>query len=192
MTKITGARRSHRRLPKQRRARQTVDAILDAVVRVLKREGFKAVTTNRVAEVAGVSIGSVYQYFPDKQAIFVALHQRHIDQIDRMVETRLIEHAASPLDGLMRGMIEGMIDAHSADPDGTRDFALRLHGAFRLALSSRAHELKRGRNLDTLVFVVANMVDSLSHAALFRRPPRLSLAAAKVEVVRAVQAYLHS
>ena len=52
-------RGAHRRLPKQRRARQTVDAILDAVVRVLKREGFQAVTTNRIAEVAGVSIGSV-------------------------------------------------------------------------------------------------------------------------------------
>jgi AcrR family transcriptional regulator len=199
-------KKSHRRLPQQRRAHQTVDAVLDAVVRVLKRQGFNAVTTNRVAEVAGVSIGSVYQYFPDKQAIFVALHQRHIDQIDRMVQTRLIEHAASSLDELMQAMIEGMIDAHSADPelyellatqvphraDGTRDFAVRLHGAFRLALSARAHELKESRDMDKVVFVVTNMVESLSHAALFRRPPRLSLAAAKTEVVRAVLAYLHS
>ena len=198
--------KSRRRRPKQRRAQRTVDAILDAVVRVLKREGFRAVTTNRIAEVAGVSIGSVYQYFPDKQAIFVALHQRHIDQIDRMVESKLIEHAASPLDDLMRAMIDGMMDAHSADPelyellatevphraDGTRDFAVRLHGAFRLALSSRAHELKRRCDVDKLAFVVANMVESLSHAALFRRPPRLSLAAAKAEGERAVLAYLHS
>ena len=199
-------RKYHRRRPRQRRAQQTVDAVLDAVVRVLKREGFSATTTNRIAEVAGVSIGSVYQYFPDRQAIFVALHQRHIDQIDRMVETRLMEHAASSLDELIRAMIEGMIDAHSADlelyellatevphrADGTRDFAVRLHGAFRLALLSRAHELKKGRDLDRLVFVVANMVESLSHAALFRRPPGLSLATAKAEVVRAVLAYLHS
>src|SRR5262244_2098197 len=110
-------RRSDRRRPKQRRARQTVDAILDAVVRVLKREGVRAVTTNRIAEVAGVSIGSVYQYFPDKRAIFVALHQRHVDQIDRMVETRLVEHAASSLDGLVRAMVEGMIEAHATDPE---------------------------------------------------------------------------
>jgi AcrR family transcriptional regulator len=204
--KIRRTKELHRRRPKQRRAQQTVDAVLDAVVRVLKREGFRAVTTNRVAEVAGVSIGSVYQYFPDKQAIFVALHQRHIDQIDRMVETKLIEHAASSLDDLIRAMIEGMIDAHSADPelyellatevphraDGTRDFAVRLHGAFRLALSSRIYELKKGRDVDKLVFVVTNMVESLSDAALFRRPSRLSLAAANAEVVRAVLAYLHS
>ena len=198
--------KSVRRRPKQRRARQTVDAVLDAVVRVLKREGVQGVTTNRIAEVAGVSIGSVYQYFPDKQAIFVALHQRHIDQIDRMVESKLVEHASSSLDDLMRAMIEGMIDAHSGDPElyqllatevphraeGTRDFAVRLHGAFRLALSSRMQELQKGRDLDQLVFVVTHMVESLSHGALFRRPPGLSLAVAKAEVVRAVLAYLHS
>ena len=199
-------RKSARRRPRQRRARQTVDAILDAVVRVLKREGFGAVTTNRVAEVAGVSIGSVYQYFPNKQAIFVALHQRHIEQVDRMVETKLVEHAASSLDELIRAMIEGMIDAHTADPelyellltevphraDGTRDFAVRMHGAFRLAISSRAHELRKGRDLDRLVFVVTHMVESLSHGVLFRRPPNLSFADAKKEVARAVLAYLHS
>src|SRR5215475_1815858 len=203
---LSVTRKSDRRRPVQRRARQTVDAILDAVVRVLKREGVRAVTTNRIAEVAGVSIGSVYQYFPDKQAIFVALHQRHIDHIDRMIERTLIEHAASSLDDLMAAMIAGMIDAHTVDPelyellatevphraDGKRDFAVRLHGAFRLALSSRAHELKKARDLDKLVFVVTHMVESLSHGALFRRPPSLSIAAAKAEVVRAVLAYLHS
>src|SRR5215469_2133597 len=128
-----------RRHPKQRRARQTVEAVLDAVIRILKREGIRAITTNRIAEVAGVSIGSVYQYFPDKQAIFVALHRRHIDEIDRMVERTLVDHAASSLDDLMRAMIEAMLDAHSADPelyqllatevphraDGTHDFAVR-------------------------------------------------------------------
>ena len=113
---------------------------------------------------------------------------------------------ASSLEELMGAMIEAMIDAHSADPelyellatevphraDGTRDFAVRLHGAFRLAIASRARQLKKDRDLDKLVFVVTNMVESLSHAALFRRPPRLSLAAAKTEVVRAVLAYLLS
>src|ERR1700735_4980491 len=97
-----------RRHPRQRRAHHTVEAVLDAVVRILKREGVKAVTTNRIAAVAGVSIGSVYQYFPDKRAIFVALHERHIQQIDRMVESKLFEHAVSSLDDLIRAMVEAM------------------------------------------------------------------------------------
>jgi AcrR family transcriptional regulator len=194
-----------RREPRQPRARHTVEAVLDAVVKILKREGFQAVTTNRIAEVAGVSIGSVYQYFPDKRAIFVALHERHIQEIDRLVESKLIEHASSSLDTLMRAMIEAMVDAHASDPklyellltevphrtEGTRDFAGRLHGAFRLAIAARAHELKPHRNLDTVVFIVTQMVDALSHGAVLRRPSHLSLAAAKEEAVRAILAYLH-
>ena len=200
------ARTSVRRRPKQRRARQTVEAVLDAVVRLLKRDGSKAITTNRIAEVAGVSIGSVYQYFPDKRAIFTALHQRHIDQIDRMVQTKLVEHAASSIEELVRAMVEAMVEAHAIDPelyellmtevphraDGTRDFAVRLHGAFLLAISSRAHELKKRRDLDKVVFVVTHMVEALSHGAVLRRPARMSLKDAKEEVVRAILAYLHA
>jgi AcrR family transcriptional regulator len=206
LMKTGGKRNAKTRQPRQRRARQTVEAILDAVVRVLKRDGVDAVTTNRIAEVAGVSIGSVYQYFPDKRAIFVALHRRHLEQIDRMVETKLIEQAASPLDLLVRAMVEAMIDAHANDPElyellltevphraeGTRDFAVRLHGAFRLAIEARAHEFKTRRDLDLVVFVVTHMVEALSHGAVLRRPPRLSLATAKEEAVRAVAAYLRS
>lgn len=204
--KSKAGKTSNRRQPKQHRALQTVEAVLDAVVRILKREGVDAVTTNRIAEVAGVSIGSVYQYFPDKRAIFVALHQRHIEEIDRMIATKLVEHAASSLDDLVRALMEAMVDAHTTDPElyellltevphraeGTRDFAVRLHGVFRLAISARERELKIHRDLDKVVFVVAHMVEALSHGAVLRRPPRLSLAAAKEESVRAVLAYLRA
>lgn len=195
-----------RRLPKQRRAQQTVEAVLDAVVRLLKRGGSGTITTNRIAEVAGVSIGSVYQYFPNKRAIFIALHQRHINEIDRMIQTKLAEPAASPLQDLMRAMIEAMVEAHASDPelfelllrevphraDGTREFAVRLHGAFRLAITARMHELKKRRDLDKTTFVVTHMVESLSHGVVLRRPPSLSLKDAKEEIVRAVLAYLRS
>jgi AcrR family transcriptional regulator len=196
------AKTSPRRQPQQRRARHTVEAVLDAVARILKREGCAAVTTNRVAEVAGVSIGSVYQYFPNKRAIFIALHERHVTTIDRMVEAKLLEHATSPLDMLLRAMIE----AHEGDPElyellytevphkaeGTRDFAVRLHGAFRLAIAARASELGTPRDLDTVVFVVTHMVEALSHGAVLRRPAGMSLTTAKEEAVRAVLAYLHA
>ncbi len=197
---------SIRRAPRQLRARQTVDAILEAVIRILKREGADAVTTNRLAEVAGVSIGSVYQYFPDKQAIFAALHQRHIEQIDRIIEATLIENAAAPLDRLMSAMVDAMVDAHSADPElhdlllsrvghragGTQDFAERVHGTFLLALSARSRELKRGRDLDKLAFVVTHMVESLCHGAVRRPPLHASLKEIKAEIVRAVMAYLRA
>jgi len=206
MKKATSSQSEKRRKPTQRRARLTVEAILDAVIRILKREGYAAVTTNRIAEVAGVSIGSLYQYFPDKRAIFAALHRRHIDHIDRCIQTTLVEHAASSLKDLIGALVDAMIDAHTSDPElhellttevphragGTEDFALRLHGAFRLAIASRAAELKRKRDLDPVVFVVANMVDALCHGAALRRPPGLRLAEAKREVARAVLAYLRA
>jgi AcrR family transcriptional regulator len=199
-------RTSVRRRPKQRRARQTVDAILEAVVKLLKRSGSRAITTNRIAEVAGVSIGSVYEYFPDKRAIFAALHQRHVDEIDRMVQGKLVEHAASSLEDFVRAMIEAMVEAHTGEPelyellltqvphkaDGTREFAVRLHGAFRLAIASRAHELKKQRDLDKAVFVVTHMIEALSHGVMLRRPPGLSLADAKEEAARAVLVYLRA
>jgi AcrR family transcriptional regulator len=201
-----GGKTSGRRQPKQRRARQTVEAVLDAVTEVLKRDGVDAVTTNRIAEVAGVSIGSVYQYFPDKRAIFTALHQRHVEEMDRLIASKLVEHSASPLDDLVRALVEAMVEAHAGDPqlydllstqiphrpDGTDDFAVRLHGVFRLALGARMHELKTRRDLDKTVFIVTHMVEALSHGAVLRRPPRLSLAAAKEEAVRAVLAYLRA
>jgi AcrR family transcriptional regulator len=195
-----------RRRPTQRRAVETVEAVLDATVRLLKRSGSGGITTNRIAEVAGVSIGSLYQYFPNRGAIFNALHQRHIDQIDRMIQDVVVEHARASLKDLVRAIIEAMVKFHAIDPalpellmtevphraGGTIDFARRLHGLFLLAISSRAQELKRRRNLDAVVFVVAQMIDALSHGTALLRPPALSLAEAQEEAVRAVMAYLHS
>jgi AcrR family transcriptional regulator len=195
-----------RRQPVQRRSRQTVEAVLDAVVRILKRDGIDGVTTNRIAEVAGVSIGSVYQYFPDKRAIYTALHDRHVEQISRVIESTLVEHAAAPFDELVRALVEALIDAHASDVelhqlmttevphggDGARALEVRLRNTFRLALSSRPRPTRTPRDLDRILFVLPHMVEALSHGAAYRRPPQLSLAAAKEEAVRAVLAYLQS
>jgi AcrR family transcriptional regulator len=82
-----------------------------------QRDGIRGVTTNRVAEVAGVSIGSVYQYVPDKRATFAALHDRHVEQIAHLIESRQIEHAEAPLDDLVRALVNAMVDAQGSDPE---------------------------------------------------------------------------
>jgi hypothetical protein len=115
-----------------------------------------------------------------------------------------VKHASSPLDELIAALVEAMVDAHTGDPElftllarelphgagGPQDFAPRLHGVFRLAVSSKAPELEKCGDLDKVVFVVANMVESLSHAATLRRPSGVSLVEAKAEAVKAVIGYL--
>lgn len=71
-----------RRKPVQARSKQTVERVLAAAAHVFSERGYGA-TTNHVAELAGVSIGSLYQYFPDKDALLVALHHRHLDEVRR-------------------------------------------------------------------------------------------------------------
>ena len=67
-----------RRRPRQSRSRATYDSILEGAVQVLERDGPDGLTTNRVAKRAGVSIGTLYQYFPDKAAILLAAAQREV------------------------------------------------------------------------------------------------------------------
>jgi len=193
-----------RRKPTQVRAQATVEAMLDAVVRLLKRGGASAITTNRIAETGGVSIGSVYQYFPDKRAIFVALHERHIREVDRVIQRRISESIGEPLDRLVFSLIDGMIELHAADPelavlldsevphrvDGTREFSFRLHEHFRTALGPHAMSLGGNPKLNVRSFVLANMVDVFGHALVQRRPSGLSLRGARSEVCKAIMAAL--
>jgi AcrR family transcriptional regulator len=197
---------SHRRKPVQQRAQATVDATLDAAVRILQRGGIAAITTNRIAETAGVSIGSVYQYFPNKHAVFLALHQRHIAQVDHIMRQHLSRPDLETLDDLIGSMIDGMIAAHEVNPelfellqtevphhaDGSADFAVRLQEDFRAALAPHDKTSGIKTRPSTRSFFVATMVDALSHAIVLRRPRGLSLRQARHECCRAILAYLHS
>jgi AcrR family transcriptional regulator len=74
-----------RKRPQQQRARATFDAVLDAAADVITKQGYAAMTTNAIARRAGVSIGSLYQYFPDKTAILVCLLERHIREMQPVI-----------------------------------------------------------------------------------------------------------
>ena len=67
-----------RKSPRQARSRETVEVLLEAATRVLVEAGFEGASTNRIARVAGVSVGSLYQYFPNKAAIVRMLIERHV------------------------------------------------------------------------------------------------------------------
>ena len=89
-------RRSRRRTPRQARALETVEIIFEATARVLQRGGLGALNTNRIAEAAGISIGTLYQYFFDKEAILLAMGQREIRRHTEAVLNALSQPSAAP------------------------------------------------------------------------------------------------
>jgi AcrR family transcriptional regulator len=74
-------RHKPRKMPRQARSGATVDAILEAAARILETRGFEGYTTNAIAKLAGVSIGSLYQYFPTKEAITASLIAREAEAL---------------------------------------------------------------------------------------------------------------
>lgn len=105
-----------RKLPRQERSAATVEAILIAGAQILERDGLAGYTTNAVAERAGVSIGSLYQYFPNKQALTVALLQRSAHELEARLTHRLEEIEGSPFEEGLRALIEAGVDHQLARP----------------------------------------------------------------------------
>ncbi len=194
-------RASTRREPKQRRSRQTVNDVLEAVPRVLRRHGAEAITTNRVAEAAGVSIGSLYQYFPDKQAIFMALHERHVDGVQRVIERTIADCASASLEEFTRELVEGLANMHTQDadlheivsvvvPESAGGFKRALHATFAQVISPTKQDRYAPDETDRMLFVLPHMVEALVHGVAH---PKLAISQerAKGDAIRAVAAYLN-
>src|SRR5262245_9490004 len=86
----------------QQRSRATVDALIEATARILVKEGFDSASTNRIAEQAGVSVGSLYQYFPSKEALVAAVIQRHQQELQRVARAVLPKVERQSLKQAMR------------------------------------------------------------------------------------------
>src|SRR5262249_55804321 len=116
----------------QERSRATVDALIEATARILVREGFDRASTNRIAEVAGVSIGSLYQYFPGKEALVAAVIDRHSQDTMRVARRALAEVAAQPIEAAVRTIVAAAIEAHRIDPQLHRVLADQIPRTGRL------------------------------------------------------------
>jgi AcrR family transcriptional regulator len=129
-----------RKEPVQRRARETVDAILTATERIVREHEFDRVTTNEIARLAGVSVGSLYQYFPCKQALIVAVAERREAEIARLIEDALLRASTMPLAEGVRVVVETTLAAHLADRPLHRAVSkqvLRIGAVERLAERKR-------------------------------------------------------
>ena len=107
-----------RRRPRQERARFTVAAILEAAAEVIDDVGWAHASTNRIAKRAGVSIGTLYQYFPNKEAILASLSEKHYQEVNAVVgETMaVLSNPDVSIANVLRKLFDDLIQLHREDP----------------------------------------------------------------------------
>jgi AcrR family transcriptional regulator len=181
-------RTTPRKRPRQARSKATVDSILSATTRVLVKHGFDALTTNAVAAQAGCSIGSLYQYFPNKEALVSALIDRHMEDMNKAILAELTRVAKLPMAEAARAVIELTIRAHSVDPELHRVLTEQVPRIGKLArlreLDEICHRMVAGllaarrdeiaiRDPDLATFILISTIESIVHRAALLYPHRL-------------------
>ena len=183
------AQTNPRKIASQKRSRSTVDTLLEATARVLTKEGYDRASTNKIAAAAGVSIGSLYQYFPSKEALVAALIERHTQELSKVVHKALLKVAGRPIEIAAREFVTAAIDAHRVDPKLHRVLSEEVPRTGRLkdieAVEQNACALFRDyleahrseidiADLDLAAFIFVTTVEALTHSAVLRRPDILA------------------
>jgi AcrR family transcriptional regulator len=99
-----------RKMPTQARSTVTVEAISEATIQVLLSHGAERLTTTRVADRAGVSVGTLYQYYPNKRALLFAMFEDHMNKVARAVETACAGACYKPMSEMVRQVVEAFVD----------------------------------------------------------------------------------
>jgi AcrR family transcriptional regulator len=136
-----------RRVPQQARSRARIEGILDAAADLVASEGAEALSTTRIADRAGISVGSLYQYFPDKGAIVDALARRYLDEFEALMD----ELAEAPDSGdLVGALIDAFADRYRAEP-GYRALWFGRHLSDELREADRQNKLALGEGVRKLL-----------------------------------------
>jgi AcrR family transcriptional regulator len=180
-----------------------VTAILDATARILARDGYDAITTNKVAELAGVSVGSLYQYFPDKAALVGAVAVRHTEAMAEVLSKATSQTQGDDLPTLVERLVRATLQAHELDPrlrlaiieELPRIGRPRRISELKRAILRSVEEMLASRNSDLglkdvplAAFMVVSAVEHISHAAQSAR--RYDSASLGRELQRLVLNYL--
>jgi AcrR family transcriptional regulator len=176
-----------RKTPSQARSQATVDALLQATERLLIKEGYDKLSTNRVAAAAGVSVGSLYQYFPSKEALVAALADRHRERMMALFFERMAELVDAPLERAAREIVRALFEADARERELHRvltEQAPRI-GKLRELMASvdtcaatavrayiERHRCELGvENPELAAWLVAHTVEAAVHAAVLSDAP---------------------
>ena len=192
-----------RKLPKQERSQATVSAILIATTRILTEEGYDKFNTNRVAELAGVSVGSLYQYFPNKAALLYALGEHHANEMAQLAQHHLEDLGDRSILEVLQQIIKAVLAAYAVNPKLYRilhqqvprseemqklDDA-RIEQMLHAFLALHRDQL-RPQNLDITVFIVSRTIKALLYDAIADRPNLLKNGELEQELIRMLSSYL--
>ncbi len=192
-----------RRAPSQSRSRRTVDRILDAARTILAGEGAAAFNTNRIARTAGVSVGSVYEYFPDKDAIIDRVSddiaEKEIEEVLSLLRKRSGESPANVVEAVV-GLLLDLYRDHLSlyrglrtiravrESVGTRPAEQLIMEEVRKLLAPHARELGI-RDLNHVSFTLFHLVESLSFQMVEHGEARWGKKKCRDEIVQAAVRY---
>ena len=195
-----------RKQPVQTRSTATVDAILEACIQVLLRVGKEKLTTTLVAHRAGVSVGTLYQYFPNKRSLLRAVLREHLTRVTAAFEAACTAHHGLPLCDIVTGAANGFFRAKmieprvalalysvSSDVDGlgiTEDLRLRNESAFKQALLSAPEKLRVDTSL--AAFTMQSTMIGISRRILESKIPAREHEALREQMVVMLCAYAES
>jgi AcrR family transcriptional regulator len=191
-----------KKAPRQARARATVEALLEATADILKRDGYSKLTTNRIAERAGVNIASLYQYFPGKEAIVAELRSRHGAALRGAARQALLEHRGRGLGATLSMLVSMAIAEHAKEPTLHRVFTEELPALGYPEVSARdaplAAEFRRllegpdvaVTDLELAQWMVATIWGAVIHRAAVERPADLSNGRIAEELLTVLLRYL--
>jgi AcrR family transcriptional regulator len=196
-----------RRKPLQRRSRLTVDQILEAAARVFAERGYAGATTNHIAQRAGVSIGSLYQYFPNKDTILVALHARHMESASEILRSMLEEALGEKRapEHLLRVFVRRIIDLHASEP--RLHHVLLYEGPRTPELSEKIHAIEddmadavertlaeRGgisrSHAKHAAYLVVHVVENMAHEYVIHPPKKMPVGVFVEELVNMLSGYI--
>ncbi|MNX75284.1 HTH-type transcriptional repressor KstR [compost metagenome] len=179
-----------------------VNSILEASARILKERGYEGMSTNAVADCAGVSVGSLYQYFPNKVALLAAMHARHADQMEESIKG-VLATAAEDMRSSITNLVRAVMAAHEVDPELHRllekERPFFEENAERLGADVHRHvcdfltrhsDSSRPFNLGLVAWITMRMTESLVHAAILEPPADQDSKDVEKAIVDAIYAFL--
>jgi AcrR family transcriptional regulator len=195
-----------RKTPIQARSNATVDAILQATLQVLTSVGKERLTTTRVALRAGVSVGTLYQYFPNKSALLQAALRRHMDQVRSAIEKVCAQQQCESLLDMGTALIFAYLDAKmqnvrasaalyavSSDVDGAT-IAKAAGQRSRRAIVELFATAKEplAKDPEIIATAVVSALNGFSRSLLESKSPELQLESMRDELTILVHAYLRT